>query len=150
MKKPGVIFLILSLISLSIYAQNYRLPATYGEIDLAAGFQSYSIEMTAKGAIGATSLGEGCFLNISDAPDLQVTFEAGGNALVFSVESEFFTSDTSLIINLPDGNWACDDDSGSGLNPFLTLENPSSGIYDIWVGSVYGMGYTDAILTITE
>lgn len=150
MKKSAVMFLIFSVISLSIYAQNYGLPAAYGEIEFEAGFQTYSIEITAKGSIEATSLGDDCSLNISDAPDLQITFEAEGNPLVFSVETEFFTSDTSLVINLPDGNWACDDDSGSGLNPLLTLDNPSSGIYDIWVGSVYGMGYTDATLTITE
>ena len=51
----------------------------------------------------------------------------------------------------PDGSWLCDDDSGDGLSPLLTLVNPESGIYDIWVGSVLSpFGYTDGTLVISE
>ncbi len=150
MKKTVTMFLSMCLFSLSIFAQNYRLPATHGDIELAAGFQSYSIELTAQGSISASGLGENCALYITEEPDLQLTYEAGENALIFTVNTEFFTSDTSLVINAPDGSWLCDDDSGDALEPLLTLSAPSSGVYDIWVGSVYGMGYTDATLVISE
>src|SRR5690606_4508404 len=58
-------------------------------------------------------------------------------------------SDTTLVVNGPDGLWYCDDDSNGGLNPQVTFSSPRSGTYHIWVGTFNG-GMTSATLYISE
>ena len=60
-------------------------------------------------------------------------------------------TDTTLAVNLPDGRWVCDDDSGEGTDPLVTFSNPESGNYNIWVGA-YGSNdnYGRAVLYVTE
>ena len=58
-------------------------------------------------------------------------------------------TDTTLVVNGPDGQWYCDDDSGGGTNAQVYFAKPSSGTYDIWVGT-YGGGTQPATLLITE
>ena len=54
-----------------------------------------------------------------------------------------------MLINLPDGTWIADDDSGGNLNPLLKFAKPQSGRYDIWVGTI-GKENASAKLIITE
>jgi hypothetical protein len=72
-----------------------------------------------------------------DPPDFDLNYEAGTLPLYLSAAS---ASDVSLVVNLPDGTWVCDDDSAGNLNPGLRFDNPQSGLYDIWVGTVGGSG----------
>src|SRR5690606_28619478 len=93
-------------------AQNANLTANYGEIRLQAGFtpDPYRVELTAGGGIDAymdTDLPAACVGNISNAPDFEVDYDAGSLPLVFRTRS---STDTTLIINGPDGRWHCDDD----------------------------------------
>ncbi|MGA1740546.1 MAG: pre-peptidase C-terminal domain-containing protein [Pseudohongiellaceae bacterium] len=132
-----------------IFAQDISETATFGEIDLAGGFlpDPYSIELTAGGNSNAADLGNNCVGNIANAPDVQLSYESGSLPIIFSVGSE---SDTTLVINLPDGSWLCDDDSGDGLSPMIELSDAPSGIYDIWIGSYDEDSYPSAILYISE
>ena len=83
---------------------------------------------------------------VANAPDVRLQFQGGWfDEINFWVESN---ADTTLIINDPNGNWWCDDDSGDGLDPLLSFV-PMSGQYDIWVGS-YSGSYSDAELNISE
>lgn len=43
--------------------------------------------------------------------------------------------DTVLLVNSGSANWYFDDDSGSNYNGRIRITNPSSGRYDIWVGT---------------
>ena len=70
----------------------------------------------------------------------------GAFTLTIYAESK---ADTTLLINLPDGTWIADDDSGGNLNPLLKFANPQSGQYDIWVGTI-GKDTAPAVLKITE
>ena len=83
---------------------------------------------------------------ISNAPDFEVTYSSGSLPLVFRTQAN---SDTTLIVNGPDGLWYCDDDSGEGLNAQVTFTKPQSGTYDIWVGT-YSGGTSGSQLLITE
>ena len=56
--------------------------------------------------------------------------EALRSTLIISVASG---EDTTLVINGPDGQWYCDDDT-NGVNPMVRFESPGSGQYDIYVG----------------
>ncbi len=132
-------------------AQNAGLSANFGEIRLNAGFtpDPYRVEITAGGSIDAytdTDLPGACVGDISDAPDFEVTYSAGSLPLVFRTRS---STDTTLIINGPDGHWYCDDDSWGDGDAEVRFNKPSSGTYDIWIGTFNG-GTASASLLITE
>ncbi len=83
----------------------------------------------------------------SEQPDVAVYYNAGPFPLILSARAE---EDMMLIVNAPDGEWYCDDDSGSGLNPSIRFGEPASGNYDIWVGRHSGPGPATARLSISE
>lgn len=129
-------------------AQNFGLAPAFGQANLNAGFRPapHSVSIVAGGAIDAGNLGGGCAGFIADAPDYRLSYTAGGVPLIFSVIAN---GDTTLVINDPSGNWVCDDDGGGALNPRVQINSPSSGQYDIWVGT-FGGGTTNATLQISE
>lgn len=133
------------------HAQNAGLTANFGEIRLNAGFtpDPYRVSITAGGSIDAytdTDLPGACVGKISAAPDFEVTYSAGGLPLVFRTRS---STDTTLIINGPDGRWYCDDDSWGDGDAEVRFNRPQSGTYDVWVGT-FGGGTAAANLVITE
>lgn len=129
-------------------AQDTSLPAAYGDHSLSVGFtpDPYSISLTAGGDLAASNVGSSCRGSIARAPDVQLTYSAGNLPLIITGDA---SSDTTLVVNGPDGQWYCDDDSGDGTNPQLRWNSPRSGVYDIWVGT-YGGGTTPARLLISE
>ncbi|WP_420471391.1 peptidase S1 [Brevundimonas sp. FT23042] len=130
------------------FAQDASLTANYGEIRLSAGFtpDPYRVQVTAGGSVDGSRLPGSCVGNISAAPDFEVTYSAGSLPLVFRTVS---SSDTTLIINGPDGRWYCDDDSFGDGDAQVRFNRPQSGTYDIWVGT-FGGGTASATLLITE
>jgi hypothetical protein len=58
--------------------------------------------------------------------------------------------DAMLLINDPNGNWRCNDDSHGGLQPTVDFVNPISGQYDIWVGTYTASSGNPGALMITE
>ena len=91
----------------------------------------------------------GCAGWVSAAPDFELRYTAGSSLpLILSAAS---SSDTTILVNDPNGNWHCNDDGGnSGLNPALTFHNPASGTYDIWIGSYRQGENANASLSISE
>ena len=122
--------------------------ANYGEEYLSSGFDDdpRTVQLTSGGELDASSLGGECVGTISRAPDFQLTYDAGSLPLTFGVSGE---NDTTLVINAPNGEWHCDDDSGGGTDPEITFYRPQSGVYDVWVGAFNGDG-GEAELYITE
>ena len=137
-------------VSVPAMAQDYSAPPTYGSVNLNAGFtpDPYTVQLTSGGARPASNVSSSCRGWIANAPDFSVTYSAGSTFdLTIGAVSD---SDTTLVVNGPTGRWYCDDDSGEGLNPSLTFANPSSGRYDIWVGSYREGDYASATLAISE
>jgi len=130
-------------------AQDWSDPPTYGSVELNAGFvpDPYTVRMTSGGVRSVAKLGPGCAGWVATAPDFDLYYRSGGFSLTISATS---SSDTTLVINTPDGRWICDDDSGPGLNPMIHLNRPQSGLYDIWVGSYAEGTYADATISISE
>lgn len=122
--------------------------AAYGEIDLSSGFRGdpYTVSVLAGGSIDASTVDDSCAGQIASAPDFQITYDAGSLPLTIGATSN---GDVTLVVNGPDGQWYCDDDSGGSNDAELTFRRPSSGVYDIWVGS-YGGDSISAELFITE
>ena len=137
----------LMLVAPAAQAQDTSATATYGSVRLNSGFtpDPHSVSLTAGGSIDATSVGSPCRGSIARAPDYEVTYSAGSLPLYITSTS---SSDTTLVVNAPDGRWYCDDDT-NGNNPLVTFTSPRSGTYDIWVGT-YGGGTASATLAISE
>jgi hypothetical protein len=112
------------------------LDATYGSINLRRGFRPdpRRVQLTAGGPLDAARLGNNCNGNIARAPDYQVSYTAGrGRPLIFRAVS---SGDPTLVINDANGNWVCNDDSNGSLNAEVVFNQPASGVYDVWVGSL--------------
>ncbi len=103
-------------------AQDYTQPATYGNVTLVSGFtpDPHNIQLQSGGSTQVTQ--PGCTGYVANAPDYELTFTAGSLPLNIYVKSE---SDTTLLINLPDGSWACNDDT-SGFNPAVLMATTDS------------------------
>ncbi len=129
-------------------APNSALTALSGEYSLSAGFtpDPTYVNIYSGGSIEASEVSNGCVGMISEAPDFQLTYSAGRVPLTFGVEA---SGDTTLVINGPDGDWYCDDDSGGNADPEYTFRNPRSGVYDVWVGAYGGQGVSGRLF-VTE
>ena len=131
---------------------DYSLPPNYGEVTLASGFtpDPASVSITSGGPVNVATLGLGgaCSGYATSAPDFELSYTSGSFSLLrFYFES---SGDTTLIINGPTGQWYCVDDSFGTLNPTIDFQNPSSGVYDIWVGSYASGELIPGVLYITE
>ena len=139
----------------SAWAQNVQGNPAYGVVALTSGFtpDPKVINVQSGGDVNSATLNSQahtgtCGGNIATAPDVRLNFTAAQLPLIISVDSE---TDTTLVINGPDGHWYCDDDSGQGpLNPAVRFEHPASGQYDIWVGTYRDNQLHPAELNISE
>lgn len=134
-------------ISATAFAQDISGTPTYGSTTLETGFtpDPHEVDVVAGGATAVTQ--PGCTGYVADAPDFDLTYTAGDTfPLNIYVKSE---GDTTLLVNLPDGSWACNDDT-EGFNPALEFASPQSGMYNIWVGSYSADEMPAAKLYISE
>jgi hypothetical protein len=130
-------------------AQNVSLNPTYGSFNVQTGFQPdpLVVNVQSGGSVDAHTISQSCQGFIANAPDVRVNFQPGSLPLIISVASN---ADTTLVVNLPDGSWACDDDSGNGANPSLRFDHPQSGQYDIWIGTYGNNSLQPAQLNVSE
>ncbi|MCS6931437.1 MAG: hypothetical protein NZM27_04420 [Acetobacteraceae bacterium] len=128
-------------------AQNPNLPPAYATLNLSAGFQPdpVVVNLVAGGNIDARRLGGNCVGMIANPPDVRLNYRSGAFPLFIGARS---AADTTLVINLPNGQWLCNDDF-QGLDPGVVLQNPPSGQYDIWVGT-FGGATAPAQLLVSE
>jgi hypothetical protein len=130
-------------------AQNISADPLYGTVNLDSGFtpDPHTVDVRAGGPDSADHLGPGCTGFINNArPDVRLNFTAGQLPLNLYVTSQ---ADTTLAVNLPNGQWVCNDDS-HGFDPLVSLQSPMSGQYDIWVGTFQQTGTPPATLHISE
>ncbi|MBN1963656.1 MAG: SH3 domain-containing protein [Anaerolineae bacterium] len=129
---------------------NFSLPPNYGSTSLTSGFvpDPYTVSVTSGGAVNVSYLGSGCNGYATSAPDFSVSYTAGA----FPTLRFYFigSGDTTLIINTPSGSYVCVDDSFGTLNPTIDFNSPSSGRYDIWVGSYAEGTFVPGTLYVTE
>lgn len=110
---------------------NPNLNPTFGAVTLASGFgNEFAKDLVAGGQL-SVNIG-GVRAHVAKAPDFRLNYTKGDAPLVIRASS---VGDTTLLVNLPDGTWVADDDSGGGLDPLLRFPNPQSGRYDIYVGT---------------
>jgi len=142
--------LLAAAIPASAPAQDFNATPNYGTINLRTGFQPDPnvVRVQSGGNLDASRLDSTCAGFITSAPDVRLVYTAGDLPLIISVASR---SDTTLVVNGPDGRWYCDDDGGvNGLNPAIRFNHPASGRYEIWVGTYGRAALRDARLNISE
>lgn len=151
LKTIATVGLVAGLFTGVAAAQDYGLAPNYTTMNLSAGFSDdpRTVRLSSGGSNDASkTIGGSCRGFVSSAPDVRVNYSAGSTfPLIFSVNSN---SDTTLVINGPDGRWYCDDDGGNGLNPSYRFSNPQSGQYDVWVGTYGNSGLESATLYVSE
>ncbi len=128
-------------------AQEIGIPPAYGSVSLAAGEQ-HTVQLKAGGSENVARLLPNCVGFVAEGPDFVVQYTSGEAPLVFLAHSE---ADTTLLVNFPDGKWACDDNSGlNGRDPGMVIYFAPSGQYDVWVGTRQAGVTPDATLRITD
>ncbi len=130
---------------------DYNLPPTFGLVQLGNGFtpDPHIQIIMAGGHLEASSAGQGCAGFVAEAPDYRVVYSGSNAPLGFEVSSQ---ADTTLLINGPDGQWYCDDDSAGNMQPSLVWGNAPQGRYDIYIGTYEPhsvVGYPESQLTIS-
>ena len=131
---------------------DYSTEPTYGEVSLESGFQPdpYVIDVVAGGETRVSIAG--CYgYVLTSAPDSRLQYSIVEGLvpqfpLSIYVES---VEDTVLFVNMPDGEWICNDDT-SGTDPAITIAEPMEGQYDIWVGTYNPESNSRASLRISE
>jgi hypothetical protein len=110
--------------------------SNFGTITLATGFTPdphVASGTSGAGASGrdASTLDANCRGQIDSTPDhLFVATTAMSNLRIMANS----TSDTTLVVQKPDGTYACNDD-GEGLNPIVVVQGAAAGTYQVFVGS---------------
>lgn len=125
--------------------------SNFGQRALSGGFMPdpSTVSIVSGGSLNASSmgLGSGCMGYVTRQPDFILNYRDAASFLRFYAVSG---GDTTLVINDAQGNWHCNDDSNGGLNPTVDIRNPSSGQYDVWVGSYRASENLRSTLHITE
>jgi hypothetical protein len=148
MRRTALFLAAAASLTTAASAQNFSRNPAFGTLNLSSGFADDPrvVNVTAGGQRSANGLGEGCVGSIADAPDVRVNYQAGSLPLHFFVTSG---QDTTLVINGPDGQWYCNDDT-NGVNPVVSFTQPGSGQYDVYIGH-YGQGaHIPAQLHVSE
>ena len=130
-------------------AQDYNATPTFGEFHLTPGFTPDPglLSVQSGGSIDAADWSKSCKGFIANAPDLRMYWDGTGSlSLIISAVSN---ADVTLVVNGPNGEWYCDDDSGDETNPSLTLRS-AAGQYDIWIGTFSSGDTKPAVLAISE
>ena len=122
----------------------------YGSRSLAPGFSPapFNLDVVSGGdvAVKPLALADNCLGYAAADPDVVVELTSSFDRITFLIAS---ADDTTLIINMPNGSWSCNDDT-NGLNPALVYHKATPGRYQIWIGSYAPETFDDATLYISE
>jgi hypothetical protein len=130
-------------------AQGDALAAAFLTLNLSAGnpLDPLVFSMNGGGPIDAATLDPGCSGYIPAAPSLTLNWSGE----VDFVEAFFYSDhDPTLVVQLPDGSYLCNDDVNELLlDPLVELSDPPPGRYNLWVGSYHEDQLLPGFLVIT-
>lgn len=118
----------------------------YGSWPLAEFPDPFIMTVQAGGDVdaGSANVGAGCVGQVTSNPDIVFEFNGGPFRAFFASDG-----DTTLIVSLPDGTFACNDD-GVGTNPVVDLPNAAAGNYAIWIGTFSSGSFVPGYLVVTS
>ena len=122
---------------------DYSADPDFGTVVLQAGFTpnpNVSGIVSFGGVVDTSYLGGDCVGYTARAPHVRLMWSGTSNELgIFFTEDA--GEDATLVVNLPNASWVCNDDYAGSLDPLIVLENPPEGQYDIWIGSYEPMQF---------
>ena len=124
----------------------------FGTVALQSGFTpspNVSEIVSFGGVVDTSYLGGDCVGYAAAAPDIRLMWSGTSNELRI-LFTEGAGEDATLVMNLPDASWVCNDDYAGALDPLIALENPPEGQYDIWIGSYQPNQFISGTLSVTE
>lgn len=124
-------------------------PSSFLTLDMNAGFalDPFVVSLNGGGEVDAKTLDPACAGYINDKP-VMTTHWAGA---VDTLKVFYFSNaDSTLVVKRPDGTYACADDvSENVLDAQLTLTNPVTGTYQLWVGNYDAPQLIPGLLVVT-
>jgi hypothetical protein len=124
-------------------------PSAYLTLDMQAGFalDPFLVSLNGGGELDASTLDPACVGYINDKPVLTANWKGAVDFLRIFFYSD---SDSTLVIQQPDGDYVCADDVDENvLDAELVTEQPAAGTYKIWVGSYEANQLIPGLLVIT-
>lgn len=124
-------------------------PSAYLTLDMQAGFalDPFLVSLNGGGEVDAATLDPACVGYINDKPVLTANWEGAVDFLRIFFYSD---SDSTLVIQQPDGAYLCADDVDENvLDAELVAEQPVAGTYKIWIGSYEPNQLIPGLLVIT-
>lgn len=109
----------------------------YGEISLQPGFSPdpYTVFVQSGNHLDVWSMNiPNCGGYAESAPTLRLNWSGSTETLSIGFVDDA-GGDTTMIVLAPNGQYYCNDDSNSSLNPTVRIANPPAGEYNIWVNS---------------
>ena len=135
-----IIAIVLLAVPLAATAQSQQFDPEGGVSYLIASLPGYPdpviVTMLSGGNIDASTLGAGCVGNIFYVPDIEIEITAAVPTLRAYYLAANAGDDTTLVVQKPDGTFACNDDF-AGSNPLVEIPSPAAGTYRFWAGT-YG------------
>lgn len=139
----------------NIYGQGELDPTLmplYGEVSLRPGFSPdpYTVTVESGNSLDVWSMNiSGCGGYAESAPTLRLNWSGSTETLSIGFVDDL-GGDTTMVVLGPNGDWYCNDDSNSSLNPTVRIANPASGEYNIWVNSYQRGDSHRGSLSITD
>jgi hypothetical protein len=123
--------------------------AAFLAINPQAGFplDPFLVSLQGGGPVDASTVAEQCSGWVAEAPAVAVDYQGEADLL-----RAFFLSDgdTTLVIQTPDGDFLCNDDTHPLLlDPSIVITAPVQGVYSVWVGSVAAQDLIPGFLVFT-
>lgn len=132
----GTIIILLVASTAALAQESSRPPVrAFLTMNLEAGYplDPFLVSVIGGGNFDASSLAEGCSGFINTFPTVAVNYTGDAEMLQAFFYSEH---DPTLIVQLPDGSFLCNDDANELLlDPAIRLSDPPQGTYAVWVGS---------------
>jgi len=125
-----------------------QMQPAFGSLSLRTGFMPdpHVVSGTAGGPIRGSTVNSRCRGYYTPQPSHVLMTPTGFRQIRFVVNS---STDTTLLVMMPNGQIACDDDGGQGANP-LVVTTSSPGAIRVWVGTYssnrsapYNIGFSE-------
>jgi hypothetical protein len=124
-------------------------PSAYLTLDMAAGFalDPFLVSLNGGGERDAATFDADCVGYVNDQPVMTTHWEGAVDELRVFFYSD---SDSTLVIQQPDGSFVCADDAADNvLDPEITFTAPMTGAYKLWIGSFDENQLIPGLLVIT-
>jgi hypothetical protein len=128
----------------------------FGSTALTAGYvpDPFTVAVDAGGPVSASYVepvdASACRGYTTAAPTFSVNYTSGSALRLRFYFIPTDAGDPTMLVNSPAGNYQCGDDSNGTFNPQVEFSDPSSGRYDIWVGTYASDTTLSGTLYVTE